>query len=78
MTASIIEHSDGTSLVVVTGEDGEHCIVDIMETAGREEFGQFDYELFHGHTVFNYSLLGEPNADDEETPDAYDLEDEYA
>ncbi|MFI4940647.1 MAG: hypothetical protein ACHP7O_09960 [Burkholderiales bacterium] len=78
MNASIIEHSNGTSVVVVTGEDGEHRVFNIMEMDSGEEFGQIDYELFHGDMVFNYSLLGDPNADAETNADAYDCEDEYA
>jgi hypothetical protein len=78
MTISITEHSNGASLIVVTEQDGEHHVFDIMETDSGEELGQIDYELFHGHAVFNYSLLGEPNAEAEEISDVHGCEDEYA
>jgi len=78
MIASIIEHSDGTSFVVVTGQDGEHHVFDIMETDSRDEPGQIEYESFHHHVVFNYSLLGDPDADAEEISDVYACVDEYA
>ena len=76
MTASITEYSHSASIVIV--EDGEHHVVDIMETDSCEELGQVDYELFHGHAVFNYSLLGDPNADSEEISEVYECEDGYA
>ena len=75
MTASIIEHSDGASFVVLTEQDGEHHAYEIMQTDDREEFGQIEHELLHCHVIFHYSLLGAPNADDEEIPDAYDGKD---
>jgi hypothetical protein len=78
MTASIIEHSDGISIIVVTGQDGEHHYFDIMETDGREALGQIEYEAFHDHVVFKYALLGAPNAHIEETSDVNDREDENA
>jgi hypothetical protein len=77
MTTSIIEQLDGTSIVLVTGQDGEHQIFDVMETDNLEDLGPIDYELFHGHAVFNYSLLGAPNADTAEVPDVLDSEDAY-
>ena len=46
MTASIIEHSDGTSFVVVTRQDGEHHVFDIMVTDSLEELGQTECESF--------------------------------
>lgn len=78
MSASITEHSTGASIVIVIEEEGEHRIFGIAENENREKFGQIDYELFHGHTVFNYSLLGDPNADAEAISDVHDHEDEYA
>ena len=78
MTASIIEYCDGTSFVVVTGQDGEQHVFDITETDSREELSQIEYKAFHLHVVFNYSLLGDPNAEAEEISDVYDCEDEYA
>lgn len=78
MTASITEHPNGASIVIVIEEEGEHRVFGITENDSREDLGQIDYELFHGHAVFNYSLLGEPNAEAEEISNAYDCEDEYA
>lgn len=78
MTASITEHSIGASIVIVIEDDDEHRVCGIMETDSREELGQIDYELFHGHAVFNYSLLGEPNAEAEEISEVYECEYEYA
>ena len=78
MTTSITEHTNGASIVIVTVEDGEDRVFNIMETDSGEQFGQIDYELFHGHMAFNYSLLGDPYAEAEEFSDAYDCEDEHA
>ncbi len=78
MPTSIIEHSDGTTFVVVTEQDGEHHAYDIMQTDDREEFGQIEHETFHYRVIFHYSLLGAPNAHAEEVPDLYGHEDEHA
>lgn len=78
MTASITEHSNGASVVIVIEEEGEHRVFGITETDNRGTPGQIVYELFHGHAVFNYSLLGEPNVVAEENPEAHVCEDEYA
>jgi hypothetical protein len=77
MTNSIFEQSDGTSYVVVTGETGEHQVVDVTEAYSREELAQIDVESFLGNVDFNYALLGKPDADDEEMSDNYDVEDEF-
>ena len=77
MTNSIFEQSDGTSYVVVTGETGEHQVVDVSEAYSREELAQVDVESFLGDVVFNYALLGNPDAADEEMSGEYDVEDEY-
>jgi len=77
MANSIFEQSDGTSYVVVTGETGEHQVVDVTEAYSREELAQIDVESFLGNVVFNYALLGNPDADDEEMSGKYDVEDEY-
>ena len=77
MTNSIFEQSDGTSYVVVTGEIGEHQVVDVTEAYSREELAQIDVESFLGNVVFNYTLLGDPDADDTGVTDEYDVEDEY-
>lgn len=78
MTASIIEHSDGTSFVVVTRQDGEHHVFDIMVTDSLEELGQTECESFLHCVVFKYSLLGAPNADSEDLWDAFDNDEEHA
>ncbi|MBU1424280.1 MAG: hypothetical protein KKH12_14870 [Gammaproteobacteria bacterium] len=77
MTNSIFEQSDGTSYVVVTGEAGEHQVVEATEAFSREELAQIDVESFLGNVVFNYTLLGDPDADGAEVSDEYDVEDEY-
>ncbi len=77
MTASITEHAYGASIVIATGEDGENSVYNITQTESQEDPVHIDYELFHGHAVFNYSLLGDPNADDE-VAEIYDSEEEYA
>jgi len=78
MTASIIEHLDGTSFVVVISRDSDHHIFDITVTDSREELGQFEEKSFHQYMVFSYSLLGDPNADAEEIFDVDNFEDECA
>ena len=78
MTASITEHMYGASIVIATGEDGENSEFNITETDSQEDRGQIDYELFHGHAVFNYSLLGDPDADNEEGSDVHDSAKEFA
>lgn len=79
MTASIIEYPDGSSIVVATGQDDEHHVFNIMETDSQEELGQADYEFSLVHAVFNYALLGDPNANAEEnSEDIYECEDGYA
>jgi hypothetical protein len=77
MSNSIFEQSDGTSYVVVTGEAGEHQVVDVTEAYSREELAQIDVKSFLGNVVFNYTLLGKPDAADEEMSCKYDVEDEY-
>lgn len=75
MAGTIIEQPDGTSYVVLTGEDEEQHVVNTMENDSREELGQIEYESFHHHAVFSYSLLGDPNSDDQEISDEYNYED---
>lgn len=77
MTTSIIEQSDGTSYVVLTRETGEHLVVDVTEAYTREELAQIDVESFLGNVVFNYTLLGYPDAADEEMSHKYDVEDAF-
>ena len=77
MTTSIIEQSDGTSYVVVTGDTGEHQVVDVTEAYSREELALIDVESFLGNVAFNYTLLGSPDAADEEMSGEYDVEGEY-
>ena len=77
MTNSIFEQSDGTSYVVLTGETGEHQVVEVTEAYSREELAQIDVESFLGNVVFNYALLGDPDAGNEEMSCEYDVEDEY-
>ena len=77
MTNSIFEQSDGTSYVVVTGEAGEHKVVDVTEAYSREELARIDVESFLGNVAFNYALLGNPDAADEEMSGEYDVEGEY-
>ncbi len=78
MAASIIEHLDGTSSVVVPWETGDHHIVGLVETNTPMESDQFDHEPFLCNIVFNYALLGTPNAADEKTDEENDIEDGYA
>jgi hypothetical protein len=77
MTTSIIEQSDGTAYVVVTWETGEHHVVDVTEAYTREELAHIDVKSFLGNVVFDYALLGNPDAADEEMSFRYDAEDEY-
>jgi hypothetical protein len=77
MTTSIFEQSDGTSYVVLTGETGEHQVVDVTEAYSREELAQIDVESFLGNVVFDYDLLGNPDAADEDMSCEYGFEDEY-
>jgi len=77
MTTSIIEQSDGTSYVVVTGDTGEHQVVDVTEAYSREELALIDVESFLGNVAFNYALLGKPDAADEKMPCKYDVEDAF-
>jgi hypothetical protein len=77
MATSIIEQSDGTSYVVLTGEAGEHQVVDVTDTYSREELAQIDVESFLGNVVFNYALLGSQCAADEEMTYQYEVEDAF-
>ena len=77
MTTSIIEQSDGTSYVVVTGEAGAHQVVDVTEAYSREELARIDVKSFLGNVVFNYTLLGNPDATDEERSFQYEVEDAF-
>lgn len=77
MTTSIFEQSDGTSYVVLTGETGEHQVVDVTEAYSREELAQIDVESFLCNVAFNYALLGKPDVSDEEIPSRYDAEDAF-
>jgi hypothetical protein len=77
MTNSIFEQSDGTSYVVVTGETGEHQVVDVTEAYSREDLAEIDVESFLGNVDFNYALLGDPDAAEDEISDNYDVEDEF-
>jgi hypothetical protein len=77
MTTLIIEQSDGISYVVLTGETGEHQVIDVTEAFSREELAQIDVESFLGNVAFNYALLGKPDAADEEVPSRYDAEDAF-
>lgn len=76
MAASIIEHLDGTSSVVVPWETGDHHTFGLVETNATMELDQFDHEPFLCNMVFNYALLGAPNASDEKTPEELDSGDE--
>jgi hypothetical protein len=76
MTTSIFEQSDGTSYVVLTRETGEHQVVDVTEAYSREELAQIDVESFLGNVIFDYALLGNPDAADEVMPCEHDFEDE--
>ncbi len=78
MSATITEHLYGASIVIATGEDGEDSEINITQTDSQEDRGQIDYELFHGHAVFNYALLGDRDAEEEEVSDVYDSEEEFA
>ncbi len=77
MTTSIIEQSDGTSYVVVTWETGERQVIDVTEAYTREELAQIDVESFLCNVTFNYTLLGHPDAADEEMSHKYDVEDAF-
>lgn len=77
MTTSIIEQSDGTSYVVVTGETGERQVVDVTEAYTRQELAQIDVESFLGNVVFSYTLLGNPDAADKRMSCKYDIEDAF-
>ena len=76
MAASIIEHSDGAFFAVETRQDGEHHVFDIVVEDNQDELGQTESESFFHYMIFNYSLLGDPNAEAEENFDAYGYEDE--
>jgi len=78
MSASITEHANGATVVIAIEEEGEQRLFGIPEIDNQEPPGQIDYELFHGHVVFNYSLLGEPDGKAEEKPEEHLCEDEYA
>ena len=77
MTASLIEQSDGTSYVVVTGETGERRVVDVTEAYSREELAQIDIKSFLGNVVFNYTLLHNPDAADKRMSCKFDVEDAF-
>ncbi|MBU1426267.1 MAG: hypothetical protein KKH12_13890 [Gammaproteobacteria bacterium] len=77
MTNSIFELPDGTSYVVVTADTGKHQVVDVTEAFSREELAQIDVESFLGNVVFNYALLGNPDAADREMPCRHDVGDDY-
>jgi hypothetical protein len=77
MTTSIIEQSDGTSYVVVTGETGEHQVVDVTEAFSREELAQIDVKSFLGNVAFDYALLGSQCAADEEMSYQHEVEDAF-
>ncbi len=78
MNASMTEHSNAASIDIGIEEEGEYGKFGITDSDNRETLGQIDYELFHGHAVFNYAPLGESNAEDEEHSDEHVCEDEYA
>jgi len=78
MTASITARADGATVVIAIEEEGEYRLFSMPEINDHETPGQIDDELFHGHVVFNYSLLGEPDADAEEHSKANAYQDEYA
>jgi hypothetical protein len=77
MATSIIEQSDGTSFVVVTGDAGEHQVVDVTEAYSREELAQIDVESFLGNVVFSDTLLGNPDAADKRMSCKYDVDDAF-
>lgn len=77
MTGTIIEQSDGASYAVVTDQDGEQFVFNLIETESPEVLGQIEYESFCHSAVFKYSLLGDPNSEADEISDVYQCKDEY-
>lgn len=78
MIASIIEHSDGAFFAVETRQDGEYHVFDIVVEGYLDDPGQTECESFFHYMIFNYSLLGDPNSEAEDTFDANGPENEYA
>lgn len=77
MIASIIEQSDSSSFVLETRQDGEHQLFDIVVADSPEGLAQNEYDSFYHYMIFNYALLGKPNAGAEDHAEAYDGEDDH-
>ena len=78
MGTSIIEHLDGAFFAVETRQDGEYHVFDIVVEDSLDDLGQTEFESYFHYMIFNYSLLGDPNAVTEDAFGTYGREDEYA
>lgn len=74
MNASIIELSDGVSLVVCLNQDGESKVFDLALDDCLEDAGLNDSDSVAEYLVFSYSLLGEPNTEDDDAVDVGNTE----